>query len=50
MVAVTGGLHLAGHLVHARACLVALTTITPSVAATANPLPRRMALITLLAL
>ncbi len=46
----TGGLFLVGHLADARAWLVALITITPAVAATANPLPRRMALIALLAL
>ena len=46
----TGGLLLAGQLADARAWLVALTTITPAVAATANPLPRRMALIALLSL
>ena len=46
----TGGLLLAGHLADARAWLLALTTITPAVAATANPLPRRVALIALLAL
>ncbi len=46
----TGGLLLAGHLSVRRAWLVALTTITPAVAATANPLPRRMALIAFLAL
>ena len=46
----TGGLLLAGHQAKARSWLVALTTITPVVAATANPLPRRMALIGLLTL
>ena len=45
-----GGLQLAGLLADARAWLVALTTITPAVAATSNPMPRRMALIALLAL
>ena len=45
-----GGLLLAHQFADGRAWLKALITLTPAVRATANPLPRRIALIALLAL
>ena len=45
-----GGLLLAQRLKEGGAWLTALITLTPAVKATANPLPRRIALIALLAL
>ena len=47
---IAGGLLLAGRWAEARAWLMALSGITPAVAATANPVPRRVALIVLLTL
>ena len=46
----TGGLLLAHRFKEGRAWLKALITLTPAVKATANPVPRRIALIALLAL
>ena len=46
----TGGLLLAHRFQEGRAWLTALITLTPAVKATANPVPRRIALIALLAL
>ena len=45
-----GGLLLAQRFAEGRAWLTALITLTPAVKATANPVPRRIALIALLAL